>query len=297
MTTFTRITGGWKNVPKNLKTKTQLKEMGLKPSSDPVAEVYSGKAWRKLYDEKDTVKRKAVTTKQLAALEKARVAKDKALTCDRCGDLKSRKSKMNYTDDGQYCDWCYGRKKLEDYLLEEKEKAIEKLKKWFECNKILIIDVETTGLSTSDQIVEIAVMNKSSDTLFHSLVKPTCKLNEGAIYAHGITEEMLKDAPTALEISKQLSNLFKDKTLILFNEKFFFPMIRNTFENTNLNVSDLELECLQITYLNYIQEDIYDDSYITLEQILNRSIERRALSGCEDILEILNNIWENIGLE
>ena len=297
MKTFTRITGGWKNVPNNLKTKTQLKEMGLKPTAEPLAEVYSGRQWILLYDEKETEKRKTATPKQLAALEKARIKREQVLTCDRCGELQGRKSQMEYTDDGQYCERCYEKVLMDAHLREDKEEAVNKFKKWFEDKQLLILDVETTGVDEYDQIVEIGIKDKLGNTLFHSLVKPTCGLMPGAVKAHGITKQMLENAPLAQEISKELSEILKGKTLIIFNEEFFYPKIRNSFKNTELNTVELNFECLKREYQRYIEWPYEFDSHLSMESLLERSIARRALEDCSDIIEILNNIWGSLKLK
>ncbi|MGG4330391.1 3'-5' exonuclease [Priestia megaterium] len=297
MKTFTRITGGWKNVPNNLKTKTQLKEMGLKPTAEPVSEVYSGRQWIMLYDEKETVKRKTATPKQLAALEKARIKKEQVLTCDRCEEIQGRKNQMEYTDDGQYCNQCYEKILLDARLREEKEGAIKKLKRWYEDKQLLIMDVETTGVDADDQIVEIGIKDKSGNTLFHSLVKPTCGLMPSAVKAHGITEQMLEGAPLVQEISKELSKLLKGKTLIIFNKEFLYPIIHNSFKNTELNIKELYFECLKHEYQSYIEWPYEFESRFSIQDILERNIARRALEDCSDIIGILNNIWVSLKLK
>lgn len=297
MKNFTRITGGWLNVPNNLKTKTQLKKMGLKPAADPVAEVYSGRKWRMLYDEKETVERKAATTKQLAALEKARMKREQVLTCNMCGEMQARKNKMKYTEDGQYCNQCYEDKLLDERLVEKKEIAIKKFKSWYENKELLIIDVETTGIYYDDQIVEIGIKDKLGNTVFHSLVKPTCALSPGAIDAHRITEQMLKDAPLAQEISVELSKMLKGKTLIIFNKEFFHPIIHNSFKDTELDITELNFECLKEGYESYIKWRFEYPSRLSIEDILEKSIARRALEDCSDIIEILNFIWESLEIK
>ncbi|ALC85929.1 hypothetical protein AM499_08900 [Bacillus sp. FJAT-22090] len=89
---FEKIKGGWKNVSPNLKTKTQLTSMGLKPIdvNKYRPEVWSNKSWVKLYDvELDTKPKKKPTEAQLKALEKAKEARIKNLTFDYCNEPES----------------------------------------------------------------------------------------------------------------------------------------------------------------------------------------------------------------
>ena len=44
----------------------------------------------------------------------------------------------------------------------------------------VFLDVETTGIGLFQQIVEIAIIDDSGKTLLHSLVRPTCPIQEGS---------------------------------------------------------------------------------------------------------------------
>ncbi|MGH7599625.1 MAG: 3'-5' exonuclease [bacterium] len=67
-------------------------------------------------------------------------------------------------------------------------------------HKPVYLDTETTGLEKYDQIVEICVLDFNGSVLVDSLVKPTNKIPVGVTKLHGITDEMVKAAPTWPEI-------------------------------------------------------------------------------------------------
>jgi DNA polymerase-3 subunit epsilon len=66
--------------------------------------------------------------------------------------------------------------------------------------KPVYLDTETTGLEKFDQIVEICILDSDGSVLVDSLVKPTEKIPAGVTKLHGITDVMVKEAPTWPEI-------------------------------------------------------------------------------------------------
>jgi DNA polymerase III subunit epsilon len=66
--------------------------------------------------------------------------------------------------------------------------------------RYIIFDTETTGIDANKQAVEVAMLEVDQDLNVlgeaSSLIRPTCPIGAEAAAVHGITEEMLADAPT-----------------------------------------------------------------------------------------------------
>lgn len=62
-------------------------------------------------------------------------------------------------------------------------------------NDCVVIDVETTGLCQAAQICEVAMIDTGGSTLLNTLVRPTCSIPAEATAIHGVTDEMVSDAP------------------------------------------------------------------------------------------------------
>lgn len=190
----------WTDVPENLKTRNQLKELGLRPvRNQPHAAIFDSRYgdW-KLYDMALAVPRKPAGPEQLARLEAAREKADKLRTCTGfgkfCGEYLSfedygRAKKRHGKPDGwQYvCRFCRDRKRASEWAREvlADERAI-------------ILDTETTGLDDDSEIIEIAIINTKGERLFESLVKPVGLM--GATHIHGIAAEDVATAPGWYEI-------------------------------------------------------------------------------------------------
>lgn len=89
----------------------------------------------------------------------------------------------------------------------------------------LILDSETTGLE--GRLIEIALVRPDGSTLFESLVNP--KIHIPNSHLHGITDEMVKDAPDFAAIEPQLRELLhKDprQTVVVYNAEFDAGILR-----------------------------------------------------------------------
>ena len=90
----------------------------------------------------------------------------------------------------------------------------------------IILDTETTGLSTSDghRIIEIGcvemINRKLTGQHFHHYICPDRKVDEGALEVHGITDEFLQDKPHFWEIVDEFLEFVRDSELIIHNAPF-----------------------------------------------------------------------------
>ena len=102
----------------------------------------------------------------------------------------------------------------------------------------VILDTETTGLSLRDEICEVSVIDAlTGQPLLDTLIKPTVQMYGTVISIHGITNEMVSDAPTYSEIHDQLMMIFKERKVIIYNMAFDISFIRQSAEKYNLTLA------------------------------------------------------------
>lgn len=92
----------------------------------------------------------------------------------------------------------------------------------------LILDTETTGLVAGrDEIVQIAVVNQDGEPLLDSFVRPTnlALLTPEVIRVHGITPQMVENAPPFPEVYAKLVEIVRGQRLIIFNADFDLGML------------------------------------------------------------------------
>ncbi len=118
---------------------------------------------------------------------------------------------------------------------------------------IIFLDTETTGLIPElDEILEIAIINQDGETLLDTLVKPTMNQAwEKAQRIHGITPEMVANAPTITDLKPQILKLLQEaEQVIIYNAGFDIPMLENELEQF-LDIGE-KTECAMINYAEHI---------------------------------------------
>ena len=99
---------------------------------------------------------------------------------------------------------------------------------------IAFIDLETTGVNISnDRIVEIAIVKILTDgtkQVKRKLINPQIPIPAGASDVHGITDEMVKDAPSFKQIANEVKQFIENCDLGGYNSnRFDIPMLIEEF--------------------------------------------------------------------
>jgi len=112
--------------------------------------------------------------------------------------------------------------------------------------KFACLDTETTGLSTEQggRICEIAVsVSQNGKPLFEKswLVNPQMPMHPDVIAVHGITNEMVKEAPTFDKIAPELKEILAGCVIVAHNADFDMGFIKYEFENCGVAFQPAEV--------------------------------------------------------
>lgn len=104
---------------------------------------------------------------------------------------------------------------------------------------IAFIDLETTGTNlATDRIVEIAVVKISTDgtkQVKRKLINPGMPIPAGATEVHGISDEMVKDAPTFKQVANEVKQFIEHCDLGGYNSnRFDVPLLVEEFLRAGL---------------------------------------------------------------
>lgn len=106
----------------------------------------------------------------------------------------------------------------------------------------LVLDTETTGLSTRDgnRIIEIGcvelVNRKLTGNNLHFYINPERDSEEGALAVHGLTRDFLSDKPKFAEIARELCDYVRGAEVIIHNAPFDLGFLNAEFERLNLGL-------------------------------------------------------------
>jgi len=99
---------------------------------------------------------------------------------------------------------------------------------------LAVIDLETTGLNLgTDRIVEIAIVKIMPDakkTVKRKLINPEIPISAASTAMHGITDDMVKDAPTFKQVANELKQFIENCDLAGYNSnRFDIPLLAEEF--------------------------------------------------------------------
>ncbi|MCO8393893.1 MULTISPECIES: 3'-5' exonuclease [Burkholderia cepacia complex] len=122
----------------------------------------------------------------------------------------------------------------------------------------IILDTETTGLDNTAEIVEISVINDQGEVLLDTLIKPTKPIPRDATAIHGITNEMVAEAPTYDQVHHHLIALLEQHTCYIYNSSYDTRLIRQTagLYGLQFDSSKCSFSCVMEDY-----SDRFNDGY------------------------------------
>jgi DNA polymerase-3 subunit epsilon len=104
------------------------------------------------------------------------------------------------------------------------------------------IDVETSGVGSSAEVVEIAVVDANGETLLDTQVRPEDGIPEEFAEYHGITDGDVADAPVWAEVQEQFQEAVAGRSVVAYNGQFDQRMIRQSAERAGLEEPKYFLE-------------------------------------------------------
>lgn len=159
---------------------------------------------------------------------------------------------------------------------------------------MIYIDTETTGLSRSDEIIEMAVISDSGEVLFNSLIKPTQPIPAEATAIHGITDNDVIGAPVWSDIHSKVVHLLESADCVIaYNSNFDERMIRQTAVLYGLTVPSYRTKCV----MKWVSLLTDSDWWISLSSAcLDFGVDteglksHRALGDCEMVLRLYQKL-------
>ena len=93
----------------------------------------------------------------------------------------------------------------------------------------IVLDTETTGLDyTKERMVEFAAVRLENGKIkeeFQTLINPEQHIRKSSIAIHGITPDMVKDAPTETEAMPMIMDFIKDYPIVAHNAIFDYSFL------------------------------------------------------------------------
>ncbi len=158
---------------------------------------------------------------------------------------------------------------------------------------VLIVDVETTGLGSWDEVVEIAVVDTTGALRFAAPVLPVGSISRQASDVHGLTMAKLRrlDAKPWPVRYPELRALLDGRLIIGWNVSFDVRMIRQTCGQYNLRPPSITTgDILKLYKQHGPRRNRYSlGDVMKAEGLAFEGTAHRAESDARAVLEILRN--------
>ncbi len=277
----------WGKWPEHLLTKLQLNAAGFSTSPkllpDPAGAVLRTKSpdgLMFLYDRATATPKRVLSDEEKAKRAEVTKRLRAAWHCKRCGD---RVEKYRYGTG--WCETCFDHIQAAGWAWN----LLQRPDAW------VILDTETTGLDAGyHEIIELAVTNGHGETLLDTRIKPTdpLKVYEGsgrmcAFDVHGISPEMLADAPTFPQIYPKLRAILKGKLVLIYNASYDIGMLVGDCERHRLpRLKARKWIDVMVPYAEFCGQRRYDGDYRWQKLEGGHS----ALSDCHAVQRVLQEM-------
>lgn len=161
----------------------------------------------------------------------------------------------------------------------------------------IFLDTETTGLDDTAEIVEISIIDHLGHVLLDTLVKPTKPIPSSATAIHGITDDMVANAPSYADIHSKVLALLEQGTCYIYNSSYDTRVIRQTaaLHGLSFDSSKYSFWCVMEDYAHefnqgYWEKLVYAYSH-ALDVTKNERISlkaHRSLADCYMTLEVVH---------
>lgn len=163
----------------------------------------------------------------------------------------------------------------------------------------IVLDTETTGLDyTRERIIEFAAVRLENGKIkdeFQTLINPQQHIRKSSMAIHGISEEMVKDAPTEAEILPEILKFIGDYPIVAHNAIFDYSFLNEA----SLRVFDKEINNPRIDTQQMFKEVFPDLESHGLEALTRRlhvefSTHHRAMAdtmGLALSYPVLKNLY------
>lgn len=144
----------------------------------------------------------------------------------------------------------------EDTIAKAKEEATLWAKERLaEPSRTLIIDTETTGILSRDpetEICQISIINLEAKPVLSMLLKPNSAMGKEAFEKHGISPEMVLNAPTFAEAAPIISKVIENRHLVAYNAAFDIHLLMHLFVKYGVEPPEFDTSCAMEAYSKWV---------------------------------------------
>lgn len=160
-------------------------------------------------------------------------------------------------------------------------------------NDVIVLDLETTGTDpVTSEIIEIGIvkLRNGEKEEWSSLVKPQNSIPSFIANLTGITNDMVKEAPTIQELLPIIRNNIESSIIVAQNRYFDLGFLEK-YLGPLPNYSIDTIELAKIVEPSF---DSYSLANLALELDINNGSPHRALADAQTTFAVLSKLWSKL---
>lgn len=169
---------------------------------------------------------------------------------------------------------------------------------------LAILDTETTGLHAGCEVVSVAAVDRDGATLLDQRIQPVYPVPADTIRYHGIRNRDLAFAPSFAEVYPLLDDLFKTRTVVIYNAAYDINRLSDSARLHGLPPFPWPMfTCAMEAYAAYWGDwSYYHQSYrwqklaVAAARMGYTYHEHIALEDCRATLAVMRGMAEGRGL-
>ena len=147
----------------------------------------------------------------------------------------------------------------------------------------IVLDTETTGLDyTKERMVEFAAVRLENGKIkdeFQTLINPQQHIRKSSIAIHGITSEMVADAPTEEEVMPKILEFIGDYPIVAHNAIFDYTFINEaSLRTTGKEINNTRIDSQQMFKEVYPDLDSHGLEALTKKFKVDLTNHHRAMA-------------------
>jgi len=156
--------------------------------------------------------------------------------------------------------------------------------------RYVILDLETTGLEDSDEIVQIGVIDLNGSIRINQNVRPTAhsKMPKRAVDIHGIIMELLRDCPNFRDLKRALKKAIGRKRIITYNAEFDKRLYTQTLHLAGGFRPKGAWECAMCQYAKFVGK--WDSYHAGYRYQRLRGASHRSVADCFAVLRLIRSM-------
>ena len=112
-----------------------------------------------------------------------------------------------------------------------RKSVIQEARAFIDSNPVYL-DTETTGLHQSAEVIEIGIIDDQGNVLLEQRIRPRGNIDPAAQRMHGISLDMLVNAPTWEQVWPQVEAVLLGRKIGVYNVEFDLRLIKQSLMRT-----------------------------------------------------------------